>query len=162
MNATGTDPGSLSSLHDIILPAPVSIWPPAPGWYFVMGLAAVLACWAGCKAWRRWRANAYRRAALAEWNATVAAGKRPQRVENIIKRAALHAWPRGEVAALTGEDWRQFLVTTGGDGFRDDETWALFESLCYDASVEGIDPSALQSVADAGRTWLAVHRGGVR
>ena len=36
------DPTSLERLHDIVLPPPVPWWPPAPGWYWVMGLLGAL------------------------------------------------------------------------------------------------------------------------
>ena len=60
------DPSSLDNLFDIVVPPPVSWWPPEPGWYVVGGLAIALTVWAAWRGWERWRAAAYRRAALAE------------------------------------------------------------------------------------------------
>ena len=59
------DAASLQNLHDIVLPEPPPLWPPAPGiWVLlVIGLAVVTALvvwW-----WRVRSRNAYRRAGLA-------------------------------------------------------------------------------------------------
>ena len=47
------DPSSLDNLFDIVVPPPVSWWPPAPGWYVVGGLAIALAVWAARRGWQR-------------------------------------------------------------------------------------------------------------
>ena len=36
------DPGSLQNLNDIVAPAPVAWWPPAPGWWMLAALLATL------------------------------------------------------------------------------------------------------------------------
>jgi Domain of unknown function (DUF4381) len=59
------DPASLDRLHDVIVPAPVPWWPPAPGWFVVGGaLALVVACRL-VRAIRHRQLNCYRREALA-------------------------------------------------------------------------------------------------
>ena len=60
------DPGSLSGLHDIVLMPPPGWWPLAPGWYVLGAVLSLLAAWWGLRRWRHYRANRYRRAALAE------------------------------------------------------------------------------------------------
>src|SRR5262245_11663928 len=60
------DPASLDNLIDIVTPPPVPAWPPAPGWYVVAAVAALLFGWSLWRAAVRWRRAAYRRAALAE------------------------------------------------------------------------------------------------
>jgi hypothetical protein len=52
--------GSLSSLHDIIIPAPVSFWPLALGWYALGVLLLVYLFHFSLKLWNHYRANAYR------------------------------------------------------------------------------------------------------
>ena len=44
------DPGSLQNLNDIVMPAPVGLWPPAPGWYVVFAVGLALAVLAGFRA----------------------------------------------------------------------------------------------------------------
>lgn len=108
------DPADLSNLRDIVLPAPVPYWPPAPGW-LILG-AALLACLLALAARLAgaWRRNAYRRAALRELDAIGSAedAESAQRISAVLKRAALVAFPRAQVAPLTGEAWRAFLDRT--------------------------------------------------
>lgn len=99
----------LDMLKPIPEPEPVSMFPATQGWIW-LGLAALaLLGWAGFRAWRHWRANAYRRAALAELER---AGDDPAAVAGILRRAALVAFPRKEVVALLGQDWLEFLDAT--------------------------------------------------
>ena len=58
------DPYSLDNLRDIVEPASIPWWPPAPGVWLLLGLVAVwlvagLVLW-----WVHWRRQAYRRAGL--------------------------------------------------------------------------------------------------
>jgi hypothetical protein len=106
----------LSLLADIVEPPPASWWPPALGWWIVG--AALLATLAiiGWACVRRYRRNAYRRAALAELRAIGAAADpaaRATSVSAVLKRAALVAYPRATVASLTGSAWLAFLDSTG-------------------------------------------------
>ena len=80
------DPGSLDNLRDIVeLPA-VSWWPLAPGWWIVIALVAVIAAVNGMRAWKQWKANAYRRAALEELRSAGALTDGTARKRNSGKR----------------------------------------------------------------------------
>jgi hypothetical protein len=104
------DPASLANLRDIVTPPPVPWWPPAPGWWFLLTVLGLIAVLAAVRGWRRWRANAYRRAALrAIGHAETAAS-----IAEILKRAALVAFPRTQVASLVGSAWVKWLAETGG------------------------------------------------
>ena len=99
------DTASLQNLHDIVVPEPPPLWPPAPGaWVLAVVLLVIVA--GLMVAWRRARArSAYRRAGLV-----LLEGARTNREINIVlKRVALACWPRPEVAPLWGEDWTAFL-----------------------------------------------------
>ncbi len=105
------DPADLSHLADIMVPPPVSWWPPAPGWWILGGtLVGVLAILAW-SAILRYRRNAYRHAALAELAAIgpVEGPEQAAAVSAILKRVALLAYPRSDVASLTGSAWLAFL-----------------------------------------------------
>lgn len=106
-------PQGLENLNDIVVPEPVSLVPQSVGWIILaVVIMAVLATWA-VLAWRRYRRNAYRREALAQVESTPL-----NALPALVKRVALAAAPRAQVAALTGDDWLAFLDRTyGGDVF---------------------------------------------
>lgn len=123
MNAA-PDPGSLP-LRDIHLPDAVSWWPPAPGWWLLLGLVALLVF----AALRRWRRGRDRRAALCHARRELAAIRRTFRLRPdqaglaralsaLLRRLAMSLYGRRAAAALTGEDWLAFLdQKAGGHAF---------------------------------------------
>ena len=123
MNAA-PDPGSLP-LRDIHLPDAVSWWPPAPGWWLLLGLVALLVF----AALRRWRRGRGRRAALCHARRELAAIRRTFRLRPdqaglaralsaLLRRLAMSLYGRRAAAALTGEDWLAFLdQKAGGHAF---------------------------------------------
>lgn len=102
----------LDGLVEPAVPVAVPMTPQTAGWAVLAGLLvialAVLVVWRV----RRWRADRYRRAALAE---LAAAGEDPAAIALILRRTALAAWPRERVAGLAGQDWLAFLDRTGAD-----------------------------------------------
>ena len=104
------DPASLANLRDIVTPPPVPWWPPAPGWWFLLSALGLIAVLVAVHGWRRWRADAYRRAALRE----LCAAESVASIAELLKRAALAASPRTQVASLTGSAWVKWLAETGG------------------------------------------------
>ena len=104
------DPASLENLRDIVVPPPVPWWPPAPGWWIVFAMLLVTVAVFGFRAWRSWHANAYRRQALRELRGVTSVAK----IAEILKRTALGAYPRTDVASLSGTAWCQWLEETGG------------------------------------------------
>jgi hypothetical protein len=99
------DAASLQNLRDIVIPEPPTLWPPAPGVWVLLVIALAVAI-ALFLLWRRTRArNAYRRAGIA----LLEDARTTRDVNVILKRVALAAWPRPEVAPLYGDDWAAFL-----------------------------------------------------
>jgi hypothetical protein len=152
-----SDPADLSNLRDIVVPPDIPLWPPAPGWWIVgaaiVASAAVLAVMAAV----RYRRNAYRRAALGALADVehVPAGEAAQRVTAVLKRAALVAYPRVEVAELSGQAWLGFLDRTGHtDAFTTGPAREL-PSLAYGGQRGA---SALPAIASAARAWVRRHR----
>lgn len=103
-------PQSLLELLDKLVeapePTPVSWAPQTWGWAALALILLALAAWAVWRAVACYRANAYRRAALAELDR---AGDDPALIAEILRRTALKAYPRTDVASLTGERWLRFL-----------------------------------------------------
>jgi hypothetical protein len=105
-----SDPASLDRLRDLVVPPSIPWWPPAPGWWGVLALvtlAVVIFAW---RKGRAWHADAYRRAAQRELQAATSAAE----IAEILKRTVLVAYPRAEVAALSGSRWCRWLAEQRG------------------------------------------------
>ena len=95
-------------MHDIVAPDPVTWWPLAPGWWVVLLALGLALIWLGSRRYRRWKQNAYRRAALRELQSMPAS-----ELPALVKRVCLATFPREQVASLSGEAWLEFLDQTG-------------------------------------------------
>ena len=114
-------PDLLERMHDLAMPEAVSWLPQTDGWWVLLAWLLGLALLAV----RKWvihrQANRYRREALASLetlrrSAAQDDAQAAARVAELVKRTALSAYPRSEVASLYGQAWAEFLVrTAGGD-----------------------------------------------
>jgi hypothetical protein len=157
---------ALDQIADIVAPPPVSWSPQTWGWAAVAVALLAAASWALWR-WLRWRqANRYRAEALEELSKLEAglddAKTRPlalAAIPPLLKRVALAAWPRPEVAALSGAPWIAFLRAHGGGSQLPDETARLLDDAEYDAhALSSIAAGDAKVVAQAARTWIARHR----
>lgn len=144
--------GNLQDLNSIVTPEPVGWLPLAPGWIVlgvVLGLALVVVAW---RRWLRWRDQRYRREALRE----LADMTDPAELPGLLKRTALSAWPREEVASLSGAAWHQFLDDSAGVDSFSGGLGQRLDALAYGSSdlAEG-DEAQLRAAA---HTWLRQHR----
>jgi hypothetical protein len=108
---------ALAALRDIHLPAAVSFWPPAPGWWALLVATAVAGAVA-CLLVRQRRRSAHRTALvrLAEVESRFQVDGDTRRLaaalSNLLRRVALLRFPRRDVASLYGEQWLGFLSTS--------------------------------------------------
>lgn len=150
----------LAELKDIHLPPPISAWPPAPGWW-VLAALFLLALIAGIALWlRHRRRTAYRRAALRaldqlhnDWQQQHNDMQTLHAINQLLKRTALAAYPRTEVAALGGDAWLDFLDRQLRQPTFADPQLRDFGAL-YRASVD-LEP---QRIFNAAAIWIRRHR----
>lgn len=147
--------GSLQNLHDVIAPAAVGAWPPAPGWYVVLGLALFGLTWLTFRKVRTYRRNRYRRAALRRLDGIRRKGPGQEtgsEVALLMKQTALAAWPRTGVASLSGQQWAEFLIETGAPE-------AAAEGLSRAGYQRQPDPGTLEALCTDAERWIRNHRG---
>ena len=150
----------LASLHPLRQPELVGWWPLATGWWLVIILATLSL--AGLCYWlvQRYRANAYRRQALhqldllhSEYRQAGDSVEYAGKVNALLKRVALMAYPEADIAARHSESWQAFLNEQLQPDMQFQEGFA---SAPYQASAADLDKTRLHSAA---RHWIAHHRG---
>lgn len=157
-----SDPGDLANLADLVLPPPVPFWPPAAGVWIVSAAALAALAVLGRRVLRRYRADAYLRAAKAELDALATGEVREgpaiaERVSAVMKRAAIVAYGRERVAALTGAEWSRFIEETAPPATRTD---AIASSLNAAFATPERSPAPDRDLLIAqARGWLGGQRG---
>jgi hypothetical protein len=166
MAAASVSDAGLEKLHEILLPDPVSWMPQTIGWYAVLGVVLFLASlWVYGRV-RRYRANRYRRLALAELAIIERELQRPEKrtwalaeIPVLLKKTALLAFPRSDVASLSGEKWLAFLdKTVGGKNFREGEGRCLPDLAYAPASrIAELADESISKLLQLVRNWIKTH-----
>lgn len=157
---------ALKTLKDISIPETVAWLPQTWGWAAVAGLLALLMISVAVLWFRRHRANAYRREALAllfdiddKMSDPVRRHDGVHDLTELLKRVALATWPRKDVASMHGLPWVRFI---GNNGDRGSETALsrLLDDFEY-RDVETLDKMS-SNVGDdmilSARKWIEGHR----
>lgn len=166
MAAADVSNSGLEDLHEIFLPYPVSWMPQTIGWYAVFGIILLATGWWVYGRFRRFRANRYRRLALAELEVIERELRQPEKRANalaeipvLLKETALSASPRTDVADLSGEKWLSFLdKTLGGKNFTEGEG-RLLPELAYAPVQRTVQFSDVQigKLLQLVRHWIKIH-----
>ncbi len=149
-------PQLLDLMHDLVPPEPVPLVPQTVGWLIAVVWIIAIVTISGRHGYQAWRRNRYRREALTmlRWidensddNRQVA-----EQVATLLKRTALAAYPREQVAKLYGAAWAQFLRETASN---DPEVGQAADQLATAAYRPAVDGARLIGPA---RRWIKVHR----
>jgi hypothetical protein len=151
-------PDPVAGLVDIPLPAPVSLWPQT--WPLRIVLAILIAgvlfgVWRLVRSWHR---NRYRRAALAELDRIEGAlGTAPPAnssiaLASLVRRTALAAFPREQIASLAGPAWLAFLDRSADMRDFSQGAGQALETSVYQPALG--DPRSLAGVV---RHWIKAH-----
>jgi HEPN domain-containing protein len=155
-------PELLERLSDISTPTPVSYWPQTDAWWGMAGVLVIALLYFGWRFHRRWRRDAYRRAALAELTALKALVQQDDTafehgITRLLRRAALAVSPRREVASLYGEAWLTYLDRQmGGTEFTDGAGRVLLSAPYRREASQSID--ARRNLLKLAQHWIEAHR----
>ena len=142
-------------LHELAVPAPVAWTPDTVGWLILgawaLGVVAIVAA----HALLSWRRNRYRReaeAALGRIEAQLAVDPAAlAAVGTLLKRTAMTAYTREQVASLHGDAWAALLRETAPG---DSHVHRAAPGLARVAYQPVDDPAAMIAAA---RRWIRVH-----
>jgi hypothetical protein len=148
----GADP--LAQLRDIHLPAPVSAWPPAPGWWLLAAILLITLAALGYWLWRRYKKTAFRKTALAELQ-QLSAIQQPQQclaqLNALLKRVALLCHQHQNVAGLSGQAWLDFLNHSGNTQAFSEPSGQLLLNGPYQKTIASESLAALLSTS---QQWI--------
>ncbi len=96
---------TINNLRDLSLPEAPQWWPLAPGLVFLLVLVAWIGLCFGLRCYQKYKSRAYRRAGLALLTQVLTVHE----LSVLLKRVALAAYEREQVASLYGKEWITFL-----------------------------------------------------
>jgi len=144
-------------MHGLVMPDPVSLMPVTPGWLVLGGWLLAVLIIALRYLIRLRRLNRYRREALVilktiENDSELGPVESAQRIAALIKRTALAAYPRQQVASLSGKDWAQFLKESANNDRQIADAAETLAAAAYRPDADGRELSA------PARRWIRLHR----
>lgn len=146
--------------HEVVAPAAVSWLPQTSGWGWLAVVLLLFAAHRGNRRLRTWYANRYRREASARLRAMHHVDAGPAwlgELNQLLKLTALAAFPRPQVAGLSGEDWVAFLNAQCTEPPFSEQHVALLASGPYLLQVP--EQSVRHSLLAASQRWVETHRG---
>lgn len=142
----------MQKMHAVVEPQVIPFTPQTPGWWVVAGLVLALVLISSWRTVQSRRRNRYRREALVVLQAIEAnPDATGAQIALLLKRTALAAYPRKQVASLHGAEWASFLCLSSN---RDPEIEAVADQLAGAAYREGIVAASLIAPA---RRWIEGH-----
>jgi len=150
-------PQLMELMHDLARPEPVTWLPQTAGWWVLAGWLLVIGSLAIGYASARWYRNRYRREALGLLKAIESGtdiGAAGPEIASVLKRTALVAYPRLEVASLHGTAWADFLRDSSNCDPAVERSAVELAGAAYrrDTSVDG------ETLIAAARRWIKIHR----
>ena len=144
-------------MHGLVMPDPVSLMPMTSGWLILAGYLLAGLILTARHLIKLRRRNRYRREALAllktiESEQDLCPLESAQQIAALLKRTALAAYPRHEVASLSGSDWAQFLKDSANSDPQVSDAAEMLAGAAYRPDADGRELSA------PARRWIRMHR----
>ena len=143
-------------LKELAYPDATPFLPQTIGWLVVALIVAAVLTWLLLRTRRRWQDNAYRREALDAIEGMRADPAGAAQLPFILRRSALVAYERRDVASLRGAEWTGWLNESAGRELFSADAAATFDQLAYGREV--FSPAELEPLLAASREWVRLHR----
>jgi hypothetical protein len=143
-------------LKELAYPDAIPFLPQTIGWLVVALVVVAVLAWLAWRARRRWLGNAYRREALFAIEAMHADAQGVVQLPFILRRSALAAYERRDVASLRGSEWTGWLNESAGRELFSVDASATLDQLAYGR--EPLAPAEIEPLLAASRNWVRLHR----
>ena len=150
---------ALGDFVEVVAPAAINWLPQTTGWKWVGVMLLAAALFRGGKYLARWYRNRYRREAATRIRALRASAEPAglvSELNRLLKLTTLAAWPREEVARLSGEEWANFLNRQCPAPPFDAGQCRLLATGAY--CTDTPDAVARESLLEASLAWVEQHR----
>ena len=148
-------------LKELPLPDAPGLFPLAPGWYVVMFVAMLVFAYFAWRALNHYRQNQYRRDAVSAINEIRSEQGKVSDLSFILRRTALLAFPRRQVAGLRGQDWIGWLNKTAGRELFAEADGELLDQLTYAPAASELDGASVDRLLKASSDWARQHHADV-
>jgi len=145
--------GDINTLHDIITPEPIEMYPFAKGWVILILLLLALLLSYAINRYLKYKKNRYRREATKEWKSLKKA-KDIKALISLNKRVAISAYGRDEVAILSGNEWWDFMQSHSSVKL-DSDIRELIDDILY--SQRELTPREIDTITLISKEWIDTH-----
>lgn len=154
------DAEPLAKLRDIHLPAPISWWPLAPGWYLLalVGLFSVVALILVIR--RHYLGKRAKLASLRllsqyyeEYQRGATSQETSMKISELLRRVAMVYFPREQIASLQGRAWLDFLARN----VRGADFYAFYDCL-LELPYQPAKEKDLQAFFSGAKIWIKERR----
>ena len=148
----------LAQLRDIHLPADISNWPMAPGWWLLVFATISLLGWLVWVLLKRYRARLYRRQAIlkiTELRQTEGGNLLPELFAT-LKQTANSAYPQQRFSSLSIKDFIAFLQSSCGQPVFENLP-ANLDNMLYSEQSK-IDSAVADQLINSATVWINQHQ----
>ena len=156
----------LAQLRPNHLPEPIGVWPLAIGWWILAAVALVLLIFTLRYLYKRWRTNRYRSVALVKARHLVddyathqSVNRLAQECNTLLRRVALQAFARHQVAGLSGSRWSEFLAESAK--MPEFIGHSAFSNQRYNPAAQHSGQECGQDIYELTRRWIKKHHASV-
>ena len=143
-------------LKELPYPESIAMTPQTMGWV-VVGLVLLAALlWIALRAYRNWQKDAYRRQARQQIDGMLSQSVDARALPFLIRKTALAAFDRREVASLRGADWIDWLNSRLPSARFEADDAGLLDRLAY--SDAGLPEEQVNRLLKTARHWMVHHR----
>lgn len=145
----------LEQMKDIHLPAEVSLWPFAYGWWLLLIIVVTLLILFIKWAIKTRRQNLAKRQALIALSAITEKDNWPQQINALLKRTALSYFEPERIASLHTESWVSFLCEQVDNSQKDSicQAFTNLQAGLYANQPDNID---FDTCWEATRQWILI------